>query len=238
MGSQDKDSRWMRFRRMAKNVTGKNMKILKYPLGQLQANCYFLIQGSDCLIIDPADDASFIAEELQRRRLKLVGMLATHGHFDHILAVGEMQASLGKRRVPYLHVNQKDQFLIDRMEETADHFLGFKQTILPVDKIINLENIYSIRISNFKFEIIHTPGHTPGSVCFYFPEESVIFTGDTLFKGAIGRYDFSYCSREDFKKSLKKLLKLPKKTTVYPGHEDMTTVENENQSVLQSINRL
>ncbi|MFA6533362.1 MAG: MBL fold metallo-hydrolase, partial [Patescibacteria group bacterium] len=69
------------------------MRIVKYSLGQLQANCYFLIEDGNCLIIDPADDASFILEEMLRQQLNLVGMLATHGHFDHLGAVGEIQLS-------------------------------------------------------------------------------------------------------------------------------------------------
>ena len=74
----------------------------------MQANCYFLIDGEECLIIDPADEASFILEELQRRKLKLVGMLATHGHFDHIMAAGEIQKSLDVA----LYIDNKDMFLI------------------------------------------------------------------------------------------------------------------------------
>ena len=109
------------------------MKILKFPLGQLQANCYFLIEQDECLVIDPADDASFILEELLRRRLKLIGMLATHGHFDHVMAVGEIQKSFN---VP-LYISGKDQFLIDRVEETAEYFLGFRQTIVPIKNIKN-----------------------------------------------------------------------------------------------------
>ena len=94
------------------------MTIKKYSLGELQANCYFLIEGKDCLIIDPADDASFILEEIQRQQLNLVGMLATHGHFDHIGAVGEIQLSFN---VP-LYIFKEDRFLIDRLNETAKHF--------------------------------------------------------------------------------------------------------------------
>ena len=83
------------------------------------------------------------------------------------------------------------------------------------------------KIRAFKFNIIHTPGHTPSSICFYFKQEKIIFTGDTLFKRGIGRYDFSYSSKKDLKKSLKKLLKLPEDTVVYPGHGENTTIKDE-----------
>lgn len=199
------------------------MQILKYSLGQLQTNCYFLVEENNCLIIDPADDASFILEELQRRKLNLVGILATHGHFDHLLAVGEIQQSID---VP-LYICQKDLFLIDRLEETAKHFLGYKPIVLPIKNIKNLNIGNSLKIKNFKLKIIPCPGHTPGGVSYYLPDEKTLFSGDTLFKQGIGRYDFSYCNKQDLKKSLEKLLKFPKETLVYSGHGEETTIGSE-----------
>lgn len=201
------------------------MKILKFPLGQLQANCYFLIEGDQCLIIDPADDAQFILEELQRRRLKLAGMLATHGHFDHIMAVGEIQLSIN---IP-LYISEKDNFLVDRLGETAEHFLGFKPMILPIKKIsgFNQKNL----LDKWGIKIIQTPGHTPGSVSFYFPKEKIIFTGDTLFNGSIGRYDFSYCNKADLKNSLLELTDLSDNTKVYSGHGEETLIQDEKNNL-------
>lgn len=188
----------------------------------MQANCYFLIQENECLIIDPADDASFILEELQRRRLNLVGMLATHGHFDHVMAVGEIQLNFD---VP-LYIFKEDIFLIERLLETAQYFLGYKPTIIkPKSTKFLLDNEFEI--SNFKFQILPTPGHTPGSCCFYFKEENILFTGDTLFKQGIGRYDFSYSSKKDLDNSLKTIFKLPENTVVYPGHGEQTKLNSE-----------
>jgi len=206
------------------------MKIIKYSFGQLQANCYFLIEGQDCLIVDPTDDASFILEELQRQQLNLVGMLATHGHFDHVMAVGEIQQSID---LP-LTIHEKDKFLIDRIEQTAKHFLGYKPIILPIKNIKNLNIENSLKIENFKFQILYTPGHTPGSCCFYLPTEAstkagfkpILFTGDTLFKDGIGRYDFSYSSKKDLKKSLERIFKLSKETVIYPGHGEKDSLTN------------
>ncbi|MDH7476489.1 MAG: MBL fold metallo-hydrolase [Microgenomates group bacterium] len=203
------------------------MQILKYSLGQLQANCYFLINNKDCLIIDPADEASFIIEDLQRRRLNLLAMLATHGHFDHLMAVSEIQKSFD---VP-LYINKKDRFLLDRLEETAKYFLDYQPIVFPILKIKNLEFKNSLKIKNFKLKIFQTPGHTPGGVCFYFEKEKIIFTGDTLFKNGIGRYDFSYSSKNDLKKSIEKILSLPKKIIVYPGHGEKTKIEDEKNIV-------
>ncbi|MCX7956156.1 MAG: MBL fold metallo-hydrolase [Patescibacteria group bacterium] len=205
------------------------MKILRYSLGQLQANCYFLIKENNCLIIDPADEANFILEELQRKKLKLLAMLATHGHFDHLMAVGEIQKSFN---VP-LYISFKDKFLINRLEKTAEYFLGYKPIILPIKKIKDLDIKNSLKIENYKLKIINTPGHTPGSVCFYFSEEKVIFTGDTLFKGAIGRDDFSYSNKNDLRKSLEQILSLPKETIIYSGHGEETVIFQEKNILNQ-----
>ena len=200
------------------------MKVISYPLGQLQANCYFLIKKEECLLIDPGDDADFILGKIQQADLHLVGVMATHGHFDHVMAVGEIQESFD---VP-LYISKKDTFLLRRTKKSSEFFLGFSVPVLPIKKIKNLN------IENWKLKIIETPGHTPGSVCYYFPEEKVIFTGDTLFKDGIGRYDFSYSSKNDLVNSLKKILKLPEETIVYPGNGAKTTILEE-KDILTTI---
>ena len=198
------------------------MKILKYSLGQLQANCYFLIEDNNCLIIDPGDEADFVLSKLQQANLHLVGVLATHGHFDHVMVVGEIQKSFN---VPF-YISEKDLFLLKRLKESAEHFLDHKPIVLPPKNIIFI-NKKMLQVASYKLQVFNTPGHTPGSVCYYLPEEKIIFTGDTLFKEGIGRYDFSYSSKKDLDSSLKKLFKLPKDTIIYPGHGEETTISEE-----------
>lgn len=201
-------------------------------MGDLQANSYLLYQGNDCILIDPADDASFLLEEIQRRNLKLRGMLATHGHFDHVMAVGEIQMSIN---VP-LFIHHEDEFLIKRLGTTAKHFLGYEPVvILPTN--ISFIKEGPLRIvpacrqgKDFKLRIIETPGHTPGGLSFYFPDEQVVFTGDTLFAGSIGRTDLSYSNKSDLRDSLTKLFKLSDETIVYSGHGSETTIFDEKQS--------
>lgn len=203
------------------------MKILKYSLGQLQANCYFLIKDNNCLIIDPGDEADFILSKLQQANLHLVGVLVTHGHFDHVMVVGEIQKSFN---VPF-YISQKDLFLLKRLKESAEYFLDHKPIVLQPKNIIFI-NKKMLQVASYKLRILETPGHTPGSVCYYLPEEKIIFTGDTLFKDGIGRYDFSYSSKKDLDSSLKKLFKLPKDTIVYPGHGEETTLARERHILL------
>jgi len=204
------------------------MHIQCFPLGELQANCYFLIENSNCLIIDPADSAEFILEEVQRRNLTVKGMFATHGHFDHILAAGEIQLSLGmlyQRELP-LYIFEEDLFLIKRVKETALHFLNHVPQFLPIQELQFLKE-GKMELEDFKFEVFHTPGHTPGSCCFYFPTDSAIFTGDTLFKEGVGDYSHKYSDKKLLFNSIKRILNLDEGTTIYPGHGEETLVQME-----------
>ncbi len=202
------------------------MKITKYSLGQLNTNCYILEKNNSCLIIDPADEASFILEELQVKKLKPLAILATHGHFDHVVAVGELQMSFN---IP-LYIFKKDTFLLKKINKTHKYFLGFSPNAISPKNIKYLKK-GNMKIKDFEFKVMKTPGHTPGGCCFYFKKESLVFTGDTLFKQGIGRYDFSYCSYHDLKTSLKKLLKLPKNTIIYPGHGEESSIEMEKSII-------
>jgi len=202
------------------------MIIKKYSLGLLQANCYFLIEENDLILIDPGDDVPFILEEIQRKRLNLKAIFATHGHFDHIGAVGEIQKSFD---VPF-YINEKDLFLVERLNETAKYFLGYNPYFLPPKNIKELNN-KKFHFSRFTFDVISTSGHTPGSVCFYFQKEKLVFTGDTLFKNGIGRYDFSYSDKRELFESLKKILSLPDETLIYPGHGKQTVIGDEKHQI-------
>jgi len=205
------------------------MKILKYALGQLQANCYFLIEKNNCLIIDPADEADFILEKIQRERLNLIALLSTHGHFDHLMAAGEIQQSFD---VP-LYINKGDLFLLKKLKQNAQYFLGYQPLILPIVNVKNLNEGW-LEIENFSLKTIFTPGHTPGSVCFYF-KEGMLFSGDTLFKGGIGRYDFFYSDKNKLQQSLKKILQYPQETKILPGHGEETAMDKEKPFILKNF---
>jgi len=211
------------------------MKILSYSLGELQANCYLLIKDKECLLIDPADDASFLLEEIARRNLKLVGMLATHGHFDHVMGVGEIQLTYPKAP---LYINSKDKFLLDRLQETAEYFLG-RQLIITAPKLVRLIDCRDVinHVSTFGIKIIYVPGHTPGSVCIYFPKDKILFSGDLIFKDGIGRYDFSYSNKKQLFNSINQIIKIiPDDVTIYSGHGEKTTIKSEKVNLLQYNN--
>ncbi|OGK19264.1 hypothetical protein A3D80_03935 [Candidatus Roizmanbacteria bacterium RIFCSPHIGHO2_02_FULL_40_13b] len=209
------------------------MQIRRYSLGELQTNCYLLIEDKECLIIDPADSVEFISEIILREALTPVGILATHGHFDHIMAAGELSLSFN---LP-LMMHKDDLFLVKRMGETAKHFLGFTPPIVPPENISFL-NPGVLHVTCFELRVIPTPGHTPGSCSFYFPEENAVFTGDTLFKDGIGAYDHSYSDKDFLFQSLQTLFKLPQDTIVYPGHGSETMIGEERKIKLTTQKRL
>lgn len=196
------------------------MKIQVFPLGELQANCYFLTQDKDLVIIDPADSADFILEEIQRHNFNLLAMIATHGHFDHIMAAGEIQLSFN---IP-LFINDEDVFLVKRVKQTAKHFLGY---VSPIIEPSTIKSIAEFDVSDFVLDIIPAPGHTPGSISLYSKEEQVVFTGDTLFKQAVGDYSHSYSDKAKLRDSIKKLFELPAQTIIYSGHGEETTIGEE-----------
>lgn len=198
------------------------MNIDIFPVGELQANCYFITEGNDLLIIDPGDQAAFLLEEMSRRNLHLVGIVATHGHFDHIMAVGEIQMSFD---LP-LHISKEDMFLVQRLGKTAHHFLRHNSLIVEPKKVVDAAE-GPLTIGPFQLEIIHTPGHTPGSTSFYIQEENALFTGDTVFKGSVGDYSHSYSDKHDLFESLGKLERKVGEAALYPGHGEPSLLREE-----------
>jgi hydroxyacylglutathione hydrolase len=203
--------------------------MIKYEvlvLGQLETNCYLVWdeETKEGLVIDPADDGVGISEEIENKGIKLVGVVMTHGHFDHCLAALDLKLIYN---VP-IYLDSKDKFLLDRQDETAKFFLKMEMQIpnlVKIDK--DLEVIAEINFGENKLEVIKTPGHTPGSVCLYSKEDNLLFSGDTLFKDSRGRTDFKYGSTKKIYESLHKLMELPEETEVLSGHGEPTTIGSE-----------
>jgi len=203
------------------------MEIEKLVVGQLQTNCYLIFdqKSRKTIIIDPGDDADFIIQKIKDLELKPEFILATHGHFDHVLAVLELKLAF---KIPFL-LHKDDLFLVKRAVATSDYFVGDTQGFNPYpDKFIKEKDIISVN-KNLFLKVIETPGHSPGGVSFY--SRGVIFTGDTLFASGVGRTDYNYCSSTDLEKSIKeKLFKLPDETKVYSGHGPKTTIGIEKDN--------
>jgi len=196
------------------------LKIKKLVVGQLQTNCYVVFDNliKKALIIDPGDDADYIARSISDLELEPEAIVATHGHFDHILAATELKLNY---KIPFL-IHKADEFLLKRMRSSAKHFAGIKADPPPkVDRY--LQDKEKLVIGHLSFDIMHTPGHTPGSISLYARDHKALFVGDTLFaQGAVGRTDFSYSDKDELGRSINKLLAKGGGAAIYPGHGDKT----------------
>ena len=194
-------------------------------VGPFQSNVFILgdEETRDAIVIDPGDDIQDILEILQQNSLHLGKILLTHGHIDHVSGVKLLKEATGA--TVFLHTG--DIFLYEQLPTQASFFGITAEEVVKIDQC--LEDGMEIGEGNLRCSVIHTPGHTPGSVSFYFPQ-GIVFTGDTLFRWSIGRTDLWGSSHEEMMASIKdKLFKLDDKTTVYPGHGPATTIGSEKR---------
>ncbi|MBI2845746.1 MAG: MBL fold metallo-hydrolase [Chloroflexi bacterium] len=200
------------------------MVVEKLILGRLQTNCYIISDGEVALVVDPADEAPRIMEVLQRHKLQAVGLVATHAHFDHLLAVEEVKNKTG---APF-YLHHLDEPVLEEMQVRAVELLGIQAG--PPPKVdVYLEEGDRLSIGEEGFSVLHTPGHSPGGISLY-DGRSNLFSGDTLFAGSIGRPDLPGGSYETLIRSIQnKLLPLPEEVAVYPGHGPTTTIGQEKR---------
>ena len=196
--------------------------IQKLEVGPIMANC-FIVGCEDtkqAVVIDPGDDADRILMALAKAELKAKYLINTHGHFDHVGANKKMKDATAAQ----IAVHSDDEsMLLDLSNHAAMFGLGAENSP-PAD--IHLKDGDTITFGNITFEVIHTPGHSPGGICLYTPGH--LFVGDTLFMGSIGRTDLPGGNYEELISSIKdKLFSLPDETTVLPGHGPGTTIGNE-----------
>lgn len=187
-------------------------------VGQMAANCYIVRDGNEAVIIDPGDDGQYIIEKLKKVTPRAI--IATHGHFDHIMAAYELQISYD---LPFL-IGSRDEFLLKKMKESAKHWLHITSDPPPtISK--TLHDGDTVTVGGNKLSVIAVPGHTPGSIVLVSEEDKWIVVGDVVFAGgAIGRSDFSYSDPKELEKSVQKILAFPKNFTIYPGHGEKTAI--------------
>ncbi|MFA4991722.1 MAG: MBL fold metallo-hydrolase [Candidatus Omnitrophota bacterium] len=196
------------------------MLIKKIVAGMMEANCYLAGDAStrDIFVIDPGGDYSKIRKVIEKEGLRPMAVINTHGHGDHIGADGEFGVPI------WIHRLDAD-FLRDPSKNLSGVF-GFMLKTKSASRLLEHGDV--LEIGNTALQVIHTPGHTPGSICL--KGEGVVFTGDTLFCQGIGRTDFEYGSERDIARSIKeRLLTLDDGYVVYPGHGPSTTIGNEKR---------
>jgi hydroxyacylglutathione hydrolase len=198
-----------------------------FPVGPLQCNCSVLgdEQTREAMVIDPGDQIEGILEILRREKLVLKQIVITHAHIDHVGGAMKLKAATG---APIL-MNQNDYALLKMLDMQAA-WVGMRPPgEVHVDEAIGQGRV--LKIGEIPASVIHTPGHTEGSICVYIPEEKKLIAGDTLFAGSIGRTDLPGGSTEKIMRSLHtQVLALPDETEVTPGHGPITTIGEERET--------
>ncbi|MFR8738763.1 MAG: MBL fold metallo-hydrolase [Eubacterium sp.] len=199
------------------------MRIRSVTVSECYTNCYICMNKDtkEGFIVDPGDDELKISVNVSRLEMIPKAILLTHGHFDHIGAVNQLKE---RYNIPVIVGAKEEKILTDSRMNLSSMF--GEPVKVNGDKF--LEDGENFQVAGFDIQYVLTPGHTPGSGCFYIEEEQVLFSGDTLFQASRGRTDFPGGSESDIIKSIKnKLLVLPGETEVYPGHMNITNIDSE-----------
>ncbi len=201
----------------------KNLIIKTLVLGACQTNCYLAYQKQtkEGWIVDPADRAEMIIEQCETIGMKPKAILLTHGHFDHMTAARKVKEHFD---IP-IYAGEKERKLLG---DATMNLSGVWASAVTLEADIWITEKDTLELAGYSVKVMETPGHTPGGVCYYIPEEEILFSGDTLFCESLGRTDFPGSSTADILHSIReKLFKLPDETVVYAGHMNSTTIGHE-----------
>jgi len=198
-----------------------------FPVGPLACNCSILADETSlrATVVDPGADISRILGVLQRHHLTVEQIIVTHAHIDHVGGAAQLKRATGAP----IYMNQNDLPLLKMMDMQAG-WLG-----VPVPEIstpdIDASDLLALTIANEPAQVLHTPGHTEGSICLHMPKPKIVLAGDTLFAGSIGRTDLPGGDLRKILRSLKeRVLALPDETRVIPGHGPSTTIGEERET--------
>lgn len=201
-------------------------RIQTFVLGEVSTNCYLIYhQGTrEAVVVDPADNGAYILNKCREIEVKPTAILLTHGHFDHILAVKDICRAFPCK----VYAGREEDRLLQDSSLNLSGSMGSEQMCVEADVLVKDGDILSL--VGFDWQVLETPGHTAGSVCYYIESEQVLISGDTLFANSLGRTDLPTGDMRAIIRSIKeKLLSLPERVMVYPGHGEVTTIEHEKR---------
>ena len=205
------------------------MRIDRLILGAFETNCYVVRKDEsarECLIVDTGLDATDLVEFLDQHQLTPVAVVLTHGHADHIVGLAAL-----RQRYPQIKVliHQLDAQSLTNSDANLSALAGMTFSTEPADVLLREGDM--IEEAGIRLKVLHTPGHTLGGICLYAESEAIVFAGDTLFADSVGRADFPGGDMDQLIESIRdKLLTLPDKTAVYPGHGMRTTIGRERRA--------
>ncbi len=199
-------------------------RLIKFVAGPLNTNVYLLITYDGEAVLIDAAPGSFeqVVNYVKKEQIKLKCVLLTHGHFDHVPDSNRIRAVTGAEVV----MHEADLPILDISRDVASAY-GVDWEDPHVTKYLRTNSEGLDCLTALRIIALHTPGHTPGSVCYYLPEIGALFTGDTLFRGTAGATHFPGGSHKDMTVSIRRLMQLPKETMVFPGHGPSTSIGEE-----------
>ena len=202
------------------------MEIISLSVTGFESNCFIIHNGADAFVVDPSTSEQKVLWALEKNGLTLKGILLTHGHFDHILRAQELRDATGAP----LYVHELDaEMLTDSIKNAFKTFTGREFTISGADVL--LRDADEISLGNEKIKVMHTPGHTKGSVCY--DTGDALITGDTIFAEGFGRYDLYGGDISALKHSIQKLTEMAKTENrwIYPGHGNTSTLRQATENL-------
>ena len=207
------------------------MKVELFVTGIISTNCYVAVnkETKQAVVIDPASASVRMMNQIREEGLKIEAILLTHGHFDHIMGI---DGFLKEYQVPvYVHEDDLPMMEDPQWNQSSIYTRGY-----TFSGAVPVKDGQVLSYAGYDFQVLHTPGHTPGGCCYYVASEHVLFSGDTLFQRSVGRTDFEGSSTSALIRGIwEKLMTLPDDTHVYPGHmgETMIGYERENNPFIQ-----